>query len=305
MFPPKSGLDGGEAKPASPDAIFSSAVRHEEPTLNVYDVSAGETVEMGIEEYVAGVVLAEMPVTYDFEALKAQAVAARSYALNKCALYSGEGCQKHDSADVCTSSGCCQGFAGGDGIEIARRAAEDTRGEVCAFGGQPIFAMYHASSGGHTEDAENVYAEAFSYLRGVQSRGEETYPQYSAVTEYTFEQLQNAFAANPGVILSKDIPLADQFEILSRGDTGRVTSVRVGLALMSGSQFRRSLSLKSANFSMEFLNDCIAFKTVGFGHGVGMSQTGADAMAKKGSTYSDILKWYYSGVELMTLPYAR
>lgn len=305
MFPPESALDGEIPKAAPLDAIFSNTVRYEEPVLNVYDVSAGKIVKMGIEEYVAGVVLAEMPVSYDFEALKAQAVAARSYALNKCSLYSGTGCQKHETADVCTSSGCCQGFSLGEGIELARRAAKDTRGEICALDGEPIFAMYHASAGGHTEDAENVYAEAFSYLRGVWSRGEEAYPQYSAVTEYTFEQLQSAFKADADVILSSDIPLEDQFEILARADTGRVSSVRVGLAQMDGSKFRRRLSLRSANFTMHFFDGGIAFKTIGFGHGVGMSQTGADAMAKNGSTYKDILNWYYTGVELITLPYAQ
>ena len=268
---------------------------------------------MPLEEYVAGVVAAEMPADFAPEALKAQAVAARTYAVQKSRLFSGEGCARRPEADVCTSSGCCQGClsaararealgSGADSaLAAAALAAASTEGEVVVFRGHPIRAMYHASAGGRTEDAENVYASALAYLRGVNSPGEEAYAQYSAETTRTVSQLKDAFLCNDDVVILDGLTLEEQFEILSRSDSGRVTSIRVGLTAMSGTDFRRALSLRSANFSMTFGDDSIRFSTLGFGHGVGMSQTGADAMARRGSDYAEILRWYYTDVEIARL----
>lgn len=293
--------------PAEDEAPGSVRAAPAEIRLNVFDAAMGETVSIPLEEYVAGVVAAEMPASFAPEALKAQAVAARTYAVQKSALFSGDGCARCPGADVCTSSGCCQGYlnparADGDrALAAASLAAACTRGEVLVFRGRPIRAMYHACAGGHTEDAENVYASALAYLRGVDSPGEEAYAQYSAETTRTLSQLRDAFADDGNVAILDELPLEDQFEILSRSASGRVTNIRVGLTAMTGTAFRRALSLKSANFSMAFGEDSIRFFTLGYGHGVGMSQTGADAMARAGSDYAEILNWYYTGVELARL----
>ena len=293
--------------PAKDEAPGSAPSVSAEARLNVYDAALGETVSIPLEAYVAGVVAAEMPASFDPEALKAQAVAARTYAVQKSARFSGEGCARHPGADVCTSSGCCQGYVSPERADDSRAlaaaslAAACTRGEVLVFRGRPIRAMYHASAGGHTEDAENVYASALAYLRGVASPGEEAYAQFSAETTRTLSQLREAFAGDENVALLDTLPLEDQLEILSRSASGRVTGIRVGLTAMTGTAFRRALSLRSANFTMSFAEDSVRFSTVGYGHGVGMSQTGADAMARGGSDYEEILKWYYTGVELARL----
>ncbi|MBQ4157911.1 MAG: stage II sporulation protein D [Clostridia bacterium] len=311
LYRPFDGQENSRALLSVAPALFSKESPSEENFENVYlmvfETSEGEMRRMEIEEYVAGVVLSEMPASFDYEALKAQAVAARTYAVFKSSLHSGEGCFRHEGADVCTSSACCQGYTDASSFSDRSRAAQainaatETAGEIAVYRGRPIRAMYHASAGGHTENAENVYSEALAYLRGVESPGEENYPQFSAESIYTLTELENAFSGNDDILLTDKIPLSDQLEILSRSDTGRVLSIRVGLTALSGNDFRRYLDLKSANFDMEFVNASVRFVTTGFGHGVGMSQTGADWMAKSGKSYADILKWYYTGIEIENL----
>lgn len=304
------------AKDEIPSVPTDAAAVREAPAeilLNVFDTYTGETVSIPIEEYVAGVVAAEMPADYAPEALKAQAVAARTYAVQKSRFFSGEGCARHPEADVCASSACCQGYLSAQraretlgesadrALAAASLAAASTQGEVLVFRGHPIRALYHACAGGHTEDAENVYASALAYLRGVESPGEEQYAQFSADTTRTLSQLRDAFAGDENVFISPSVPLEEQFEILSRSAAGRVTGIRVGLTAMTGTDFRKALSLKSANFTMTFGADSIRFSTIGSGHGVGMSQTGADAMAGIGNDYEQILNWYYTDVEIADL----
>ena len=284
------------------DAEAQAAFSMESPkppteiTLNVFDESTGKIVCMPIERYVSGVVQAEMPLSYHPEALKAQAIAARTYAIQKSRYFSSEGCARHPEADICTLFSCCQGYK--EATSASMNAAEDTKGKILIFREHPIRAMYHACAGGHTEDAENVFVSAIAYLRGVASPGEEKYPQYTAAVTLTLTQLREAFRENDEVLLLDTLPLSDQIEILSLSASGRVTEIRVGLTAMSGNEFRRALGLKSAAFKMDFLSDAIRFTTYGSGHGVGMSQTGADAMARAGSDCEEILKWYFTGVEI-------
>lgn len=272
-------------------------------TLRVYLNEEEGVREIPLEEYVAGVIAAEMPDSYAREALRAQAVSARTFAVHKSALFSGEGCASHADADVCASSGCCQGYfpARPEDHKNAILAASDTRGMIALFHARPIRALYHASSGGHTENAENVYSEALAYLRGVPSPGEESYSRFETIAEMDLSALREAFRSYPDVLLLEQLPLSEQLEVLSRSETGRVTSVRVGLCGMSGSDFRRALGLKSAMFQMEFPGDRVVFHMTGYGHGVGMSQAGAQAMALSGKTFQEILCHYYTGISLSTL----
>lgn len=276
----------------------------------VYDVSAERLERVALEEYVGGVVAAEMPSEYHEEALKAQAVAARTFALFKSPANGGGGCVRHPGADVCSSASCCQGYLTeararerlGERAEAAmaagRRAAESTAGEVLMFRGHLIRALYHACAGGHTENAENVYSSAIAYLRGVSSPGEEEYPQYSYTTEIPMAAIQEALADREDVLLLDELAPEDQLEVIERSETGRVTRIRVGLTALTGTEFRRALGLRSTNFEMEFSGKTVIFRTIGYGHGVGMSQTGADAMAARGAGYDEILAWYYTGAEL-------
>lgn len=274
-------------------------------TVDVYLNEEDKIRSIPLEEYVAGVVAAEMPMKYQAEALNAQAVAARSYAFFKSKWYSGEGCLSHPGADVCSSPGCCQGYIRPDEnvYKNAINAAKETENLIVTFRNHPIRALYHACSGGHTENAENVYKEALAYLRGVPSPGEEDYMRYENSVKMHITELEEAFLEDENVVFLMDFPISEQLEILSASDTGRVKDVRIGLNVISGKEVRKRLNLDSLIFSMEFDDEYnfVTFNTRGYGHGVGMSQAGAEAMAKNGNTYDQILTHYYSGVSVQKI----
>ena len=302
FYPASSGTDGFLAE----GAVFSGTdapETEEEIKISVFLSEEEGIVNMPLEEYVAGVIAAEMPDSYEKEALKAQAVAARTFAVFKSRLNSREGCVSHKGADVCSSSGCCQGYVRASRKEFpnAVKAAEETAGVIALFHARPIRALYHASSGGHTENAENVYSEALAYLRGVPSPGEDGYSRFQTDLALTLEDLRAFFLSDADVLFLDTLPLSEQLEILSRSESGRVTNIRTGLTSMSGNDFRRKVGLKSTLFEMEFTDDGVIFHSTGYGHGVGMSQTGANAMAKNGSAYDEILTHYYTGIELAAL----
>ncbi len=280
-----------------------------EPTVTVYDHREGTTLEMDLETYLVGVVAAEMPVSFSMEALKAQSVAARTYTVYHM-LHGG--CRS-SGADVCTDSSCCQAYCSdermrenwGDSYRenrsVIEQAVEATKGEVMLCDGEPIEALYHSASGGHTENVEDVYAEARTYLRGVASTaevgtsrltGEKTYSQEA------FASLVNEQWTSAGLSASD---LEDQIEITSYTAGGRVKSVRLGRTTVTGRALRSLLSLDSTMFSISFGQDTVTFHTKGYGHGVGMSQTGANAMALGGRTYREILAYYYTGVTFATV----
>lgn len=273
-----------------------------EKVIRVYMTKDREIVSLPLEQYVAGVVASEMPMSYHMQALCAQAVAARSYAVFKSGLYSGEGCLSHPGADVCSSSGCCQGYVFPDDEQYknALKAAKETENLVALFRSHPIRALYHACSGGYTEDSENVYSQALAYLRGVPSPGEEEHSRYEGSVTLSVSDLKEAFSDNDEILFLDDYPLSGQLEILSRTQAGRVKKIRVGLSGMDAASFRRASGIGSSNFEMVFddENARVTFLTRGYGHGVGMSQAGAQAMAKEGWDYQKILRHYYTGIEI-------
>ena len=249
---------------------------------------------MNLEDYVAGVVAAEMPALYHMEALKAQAVAARTR------VAAGR-CRQNADADVCTNAQCCQGYIseaerfekwGADADQMnerIRQAVQATEGVIMLYDGQPIEVLYHAVSGGYTENAEEVFAQALPYLRGVESPGEEDARGYQTEQIFTKQEIADVFpdATHNGKI---------ELEILGRLESGRVTLIRVGRLTMTGRQFRSALGLKSTNFELFMRDNQIVVAQKGYGHGVGMSQAGADAMAKNGADYMAILSHYYTGI---------
>ncbi len=276
--------------------------------IDVFDRSSGKKLHMELEDYIGHVVAAEMPASFKDEALKAQAVAARTFAVRRMKLFGGTGCS--NGCDVCTDSTCCQAFLssdsmrsrwGGDYDEYRSKvmsAAENTSGIIAVYDGKPIEALYHSTSGGYTEDSQNVFSQAQPYLKSVCSPGEEDSSKFSSVTEISrsrFAKAINASCKKAGLSASK---LEKQVSIVSRFDSGRVKSVKVGGAVMSGREFRTALGLNSANFTLEFAEKKVRIKTIGYGHGVGMSQQGANAMARDGATFDEILTHYYTGIEL-------
>ncbi len=267
----------------------------------------GQVYLMPLNEYLIGVVGAEMPASFPLEALKAQVVAARTYAVRRMACYSGEGCGR-GGADICTDSGCCQAYTppaelkksfGSNGrlyMDKLTQAVSSTDGEVILYAGKPIEALYHSSAGGHTEDAQNVFSSALPYLIGVDSPGEEG-SRYHGEKEYSLREFASLINKKwPGAKLSRK-KLAAQVEILSRYPSGQVEELKLNGITVSGKDLRKLLDLNSANFTIT-IDDSVLIRTTGYGHGVGMSQYGARAMALEGADYREILSHYYTGVEI-------
>lgn len=253
-----------------------------------------EIIQMKEEEYLVGVLAAEMPALYHMEALKAQAVAART-------RIAASRCLNDPEADVCGDSSCCQGYlnenerhekwgAETDSLtERLRQAVHETEDIIMLYNGEPIEVLYHAVSGGQTEDVEDVFSEALPYLRSVESPGEESASGYSTEQVFTKQAIVDTF---PDAVVNGKL----QLEILERSKSGRVILIRVGRFTMPGRLFRSALGLKSTNFELSMRDDQIIITQKGYGHGVGMSQAGANAMAQAGLDYRSILAHYYTGI---------
>lgn len=288
--------------------------RQVELTLNVWDARAQAVRHIGLEDYVQGVVAAEMPASYAHEALKCQAVAARTRAVWSCRSLGGNGCATRPDCDICTDSACCQGYLsaaeqqakwGGEYAACRNRtesAVRATAGQILTWDGLPIQVLYHASSGGMTEDAKAVFSVALPYLTSVESPGEEHASCFSADTTYSLEEaatkLEDAF---PGCGVTAD-GLPGQLRLQSTTASGRIAAVLVGMQTVTGQAFRQALALHSTLVTWDAEGDTITFHTLGYGHGVGMSQAGAQAMAASGSRYAGILAHYYPGTQLSLLP---
>jgi len=257
----------------------------------------GVLQSMDLEEYLFGVVLAEMPASFETDALKAQAVAART-----CTLYCTSRGTKHENAAVCTDSNCCQAYlspedykkAGGEeeSFQKVRKAVYATAGQVLTYEGALIDATYFSCSGGRTEDAAAVWGGDVPYLQSVESPGEEKSDDF--YTEVTFTPKE--FSA----LLGRSLSGTPQQWLGSvvRTQGGGVQTMVIAGKTYTGRELRQMLKLNSTAFTMEVSGGNILVKTSGRGHRVGMSQYGADAMAATGSSYGEILAYYYRGAEL-------
>lgn len=257
----------------------------------------GITREMELESYVVGVVLAEMPTSYGMEALKAQAVAARTYTLRSAATG-----KKHAAGAVCTDPGCCQAFIEPEvyvqsmGTESdakkTRLAVEATRGEVITYAGHLIDATYFSCSGGRTEDAVAVWGADVPYLQSVESPGEENDAHFRDRVFLPRSSLEKSL----GITLSGDS--SRWIGKITRTSGGGVAFAEIGGKSFTGVSLREKLELNSAAFEVEPGEEGLFFITSGNGHRVGMSQCGADAMAREGCTYREILEHYYFGISI-------
>jgi stage II sporulation protein D len=283
--------------------------------LKIYIAGKNEIVEMEMEQYIKGVVSAEMPASFHPEALKAQAVVARTYALRKSSAGGGSGCRSHPGADLCTDSTCCQAWedekaalhkwpAQEAAYYMARiwEAVNSTRGLVATYQGNLISAVYHSTCGGETEAALEVWSSstAHPYLQSVECTYCRHSPYYEAELALDFSAYTAALSdekeALP-VLAEGKIPL---LEVVERSGSGRNLLVRIGKPgrLYSGSEVRGLLGLPSTYFQWRVAGEKIIFRTRGHGHGVGMCQYGADGLAKEGKDYTEILKYYYQGIEV-------
>ena len=245
---------------------------------------------MELESYILGVVLAEMPASFEPEALKAQAVVARTYALRRFAL--GD---RHSGCAICTEANCCQAYISEDRyIETmgSREDVTETAGKVLTYGGELAEATYFSCSGGRTEEAYAVWGGEIPYLQAVDSPGEENAPIYEKTVYFTKEE----FASALGRVLTGS-PIAWLGKVTYTKGGGVDTMFIAGISY-SGTQLRRLFGLNSTAFSMAADGTGIRVTTRGKGHRVGMSQYGADAMAAAGKTFAEILAYYYIGTEI-------
>ena len=267
----------------------------------------GTVEEVTMADYLQGVVAAEMPASFEEEALKAQACAARTYTVR---LQSWGG--KHEDADVCTDSACCQaclspadaelkwGEKAGEFSAKIARAVADTDGLGVLYGGEPIEAVFFSSAPGKTSDAVAVWGNSVDYLKSVDSPEGEEVPNYrTEVTLSADEVRTRLLAAYPGADLSGKP--GGWFARIYTGESGAVTSVLVGGVTLTGNQLRGALGLRSPAFTVSFDGADFTFSVTGYGHGVGMSQYGANKMAAEGATFRAILEWYYSGTQVGSL----
>ena len=261
--------------------------------INVKDTKTNNITEEELEDYIVGVVGAEMPASFNEEALKAQAVASRTYALYKMN-------HSNKEYDVVTDVSN-QSYKTLDELKIKwgsdfnyyynriKGAVEQTKNEVMTYNNEVIIAYYFAMSNGYTEDASLVFNENEPYLKSIDSSLENvTLKNFKVKKEFSKQEFVNAFG------VSGDISITD----IKRSPTNRIISLKINNQEYSGTTARKKLGLRSTDMDFEILDDKIIITTRGYGHGVGLSQYGANLMAKQGYNYKDILKHYYNGVEL-------
>lgn len=264
----------------------------------------GEAREMLLEDYVAGVVAAEISPSFPEEALKAQAVAARTYAAYKQRTGRPEA---HPDADVCDDYHHCAAYidlaaeaSGRWGSEAETcenailSAVRATAGEVVTYEGEPIIAVFCAASGEKTESSADVWGSEVPYLQTVDSPGGEACPKYKGEVRFTAKEFREK--------ISKALPSADLtgapeswFKASTRTAAGGIKTVRLGGVQVTGVDLRETLGLNSTNFTIKADADSITFQTTGYGHGVGLSQYGAKYLAEQGKDYREILTHYYTG----------
>lgn len=280
-------------------------------TIKLFHEKTGQIEELPIDTYLYGVVSGEMPAYFEMEALKAQAVVARTYTIYKIKNSGG----KHEGADICDNSECCQAWISKED-RLAKwdedkreeywnrivSAVDSTAGKIITYEGEPINAFFHSNSGGNTEIPLNVWGgSGYPYLQVVATAGEDAYPQYNSEAEFTKAELIEKIKATHSEF-EIDFNEENAIQILEYTDSGRIKTIKFGNVNLSGVEVRTIFGLKSANFKVEQIEgDKIKFTVIGYGHGVGMSQTGADSLAKQGSDFETIIKHFYVGVEIQNI----
>lgn len=295
----------GEILIIRPEAVeFSLNGRRYRGALELRHRGAGLTSVniVPVDDYLLSVVPEEMPTDWPAEALKAQSVAARSFALKSRGRHAAEG------YDLCTTTHC-QLYKGIASEKTASTAAvRATRGEVLTYGGQPIEALFHTDSGGMTESSEDVWGSHVPYLRAVRDTPLGTMPWTKTMSTAALEQKLAAKGHAIGRLRAIELsPLAVGRAAKDRTASGRVRAMTVtgtkGTATLSGNAWRSLLGLKSTLFSAKLTKDSVTFTGFGAGHGLGISQWGAKRLAGTGKSYADILHHYYTGVTLQTDSY--
>ena len=298
--PPPAAL-AAQAPAASPAAAAEKGEDAPVPVLRL--LRNGQVLELDREEYLVGAVAAEMPASFPDDALMAQAVAARSYAL----YCSRTG--KHPEADLCADPGCCQAWRSEEelrerwgedyeqNLSRVQAAVEGTADLVLRYEGEPILAAFHSSSAGATEDCGAIWNPR-PYLISVSSpETASDVPGYCSVLRCgVLDFRDTVLSAAPEADFSG--PPEEWIGQTGRDESGRVSHMVIGGVPLSGARLRQLFSLRSTAFTLEYSDGVFLFTVTGFGHGVGMSQYGAMVLAREGSSWQEILAHYYPGTSL-------
>lgn len=274
--------------------------------IKLLHTDTGIVEDIDLDTYLYGVVASEMPASFEIEALKAQAVVARTYT-----IYQIKNGGKHgDIANVCDSSLCCQAWISKENRmsrweENARdeywnkivQAVNLTKGKIILYNKEPINALFHSNSGGKTELSINVWGGDFPYFESVETSGEENYSSYSSEVEISKDELVKRMLEKYSEF-KINFEESDCIKILEYTENDRVKKIRIGNIEISGVDARKIFELKSTKFNFEIIGDNIKFYVTGYGHGVGLSQCGSDVLAKNGKKYDEIIKYYYKDVEI-------
>ena len=279
-------------------------------TIKLLHSTTGQIEEIDLDGYLYGVVSSEMPANFEVEALKAQAVVARTYTIYQISHNSS----KHAGADICDNYACCQAWISKE-ERMSKWSAEEaennwnkiteavnsTKGKIITYNGEPINAFFHSNSGGITESSVNIWGEIdYPYLKSVETSGEDGYTQYSSQVQINKQDLLSKLKERyPDCEI--DFSQSDCIKIIELTTSGRVKTIKFGNKEIAGTEARTILGLKSTNFSFSIDGDNITFSVTGYGHGVGMSQTGADSLAKSGANFEEIIKHFYTNVEIVEL----
>ncbi|MFC4077382.1 stage II sporulation protein D [Salinithrix halophila] len=307
---------GGNKPPASAPEPREKGTSHPSggPEVDVYLTREKRLVSLPMEQYIRGVVAAEMPADFHMEALKAQAFVARTYMADRM--------RREDYSDMKKLGGTAEEAQVTDTVqhqvyltdkELKKNwgsrysvysdridaAVKETEGQVIQYRGEPIYAAFFSTSNGYTENSEDYFDEKVPYLRSVVSPWDKVSPKYKAkktvsVSELA-SQLQKATGKQVAVPASSGGGL---LKVVDRTEGKRISKVRIGDQLFTGRQVREALGLSSTDFTWEIDGKDITLITRGYGHGVGMSQWGAHLMAEKGKSAQEIIDYYYKGVEI-------
>ena len=277
-------------------------------TIPVYIAEEDRVEEMNVNQYLKEVVAAEMPAEFYPEALRAQAIAARTYLINRINAYKTSGIpEEHKGAYICTDATHCKSWIS----EEKRRemwdadkadeywqkisdAVESTGRLIVTYNDEPISAVFHSTSSGFTENAKDVWGGDVAYLVSVKSEGDDQSPRFQDEKNYTIDEFKKIAEEKIEGVNWDNYIIGD----ITRSDAGGIMSIDIGGVAVKGTDFRFMYDLRSTNIQIEQNENNIKITTKGYGHGVGMSQYGANYLASIGKNYEDILKTYYTGVKI-------
>ena len=299
--------DSSENYPADNTVLIDENTLQQEITSEKNNTENTDTEKIStdfsrtdFEDYITGVVAAEMPALFEPEALKAQAVAARTYAERRMANGNSLGTMIENGGQAYCSLDEMKEKWGNNFNEYydkIKNAVYSTKGEIMVYNGEPILSVFHAISSGKTETAANIWSSDEPYLKSVDSSADTTAENYMSEIRISSDNVVAKLqAARPSLIISSG-NLAAQTQIISRSESGYIQKIQIGNETFTGREIREILGLRSSDFSIKQDRNNIIFTTKGYGHGAGMSQYGANALALEGKNYHEILSHYYSGIE--------